>query len=266
PPAYAPQDPNPASEQINKVKNKPDADPDNRYAFLENFDTIFLIDDSGSMRGSRWREAYEAVRAISPICTKYDKDGIDIYFINEENVFQEVKDQNDVMEIFTQMEPHGGTLTGKRLSFILDPYMARYTEDPHGTKPVNIIVITDGEAQDDDQSAIVRVAEKLDKLKAPTHQVGIQFFQVGNDPRATSHLQTLDDNLKKKSTVDGNLRDIVDTVPWKRGGQALNADGILKAVLGSVNKRLDDDDLTPVRNSNSPLSTSRFNFLKFRKL
>ena len=29
---------------------------------------------------------------------------------------------------------------------------------------------------------ITEIAKRLDKVKAPKHQVGIQFFQVGNEP------------------------------------------------------------------------------------
>lgn len=52
-----------------------DANGDSLYAFLREFDTIFVVDDSSSMLGQRWREA-EA--AMAPICTQYDQDGIDI--------------------------------------------------------------------------------------------------------------------------------------------------------------------------------------------
>jgi hypothetical protein len=37
------------------------------------------------MRGKRWREAGDAIAAIAPICTHYDADGIDIYFLNYRN-------------------------------------------------------------------------------------------------------------------------------------------------------------------------------------
>lgn len=84
---------------------------------------------------------------------------------------------------------------------------------------------------------IVSVAKKLDKLEAPPWQVGIQFFQVGEEKGAAEALEELDDGLKD---ANGGIRDIVDTVPWKGAqGTGLNADGILKVVLGSVNKRLD---------------------------
>ena len=80
------------------------------------------------------------------------------------------------------------------------------------------------------------MAAKLDKLEAPPWQVGIQFFQVGEEKGAAEALEELDDGLKEANGV----RDIVDTVPWKgQSSTGLNADGILKVVLGSVNKRLD---------------------------
>ena len=106
-------------------------------------------------------------------------------------------------------------------------------------KPLNIIVITDGVPTDDPESVIVSVAKKLDRYDAPPWQVGIQFFQVGNERGAAEALQEMDDGL---SSMGGGMRDIVDTVPWRSqngNGAGLNADGILKVVLGAVNRRLD---------------------------
>ena len=105
-------------------------------------------------------------------------------------------------------------------------------------KPLNIIVITDGVPTDDPESVIISYVKKLDKLDAPPWQVGIQFFQVGEESGAAEALQELDDGI---APLCGG-RDIVDTVPWKSqdgGSTGLNADGILKVVLGAVNRRLD---------------------------
>jgi len=143
------------------------------------------------------------------------------------------------------VRPRGGTPTGTRLRHILKPYLERYCANPEGTKPLNIIVITDGEPSDDVESTIIWAAKKLDKKDAPAWQVGIQFFQVGNEPGAREHLKQLDDDLAEVAG-DDDLRDIVDTVPWKheRGeGNTLNADGILKVVLGAVMRRLDKSRL-----------------------
>lgn len=52
-------------------------------------------------------------------------------------------------------------------------------------------------------------------------------------------MQQLDDDLAEISG-DSELRDIVDTVPFRGAeGTRLTGDGILKVVLGAVNRRLD---------------------------
>jgi uncharacterized protein YegL len=231
---------------------------DDQYAFLKSFDTIFLIDDSGSMAGRSWRETGKALETITPICTQRDADGIDIYFLNKRDspMFQNVTSAGTVIE-FQTVRPSGATPTGQRLQKILKPYLQRYEQNPETTKPINIIVITDGEPSDDVEAPIIACAKKLDKLEAPAWQVGIQFFQVGKERGARQALKQLDDGLREASG-DDELRDIVDTVPFTGDDDAeLTGAGIMKVsyqsnfakyvllltiskvVLGSVNRRLD---------------------------
>ncbi|KAJ5970318.1 uncharacterized protein N7479_000236 [Penicillium vulpinum] len=268
-----------------------ESESDSQFAFLRDFHTIFLVDDSSSMRGSLWEEAREAIAAIAQVCTKYDREGIDIYFINHrskpntnpshaidytytydperlkspkfEGGYYNIRTAQRVSEIFASVRPSGGTAVGSRLFDILDPYMelvettetarraqkgasssrhlVKPTESVKPVKPINIITITDGVFTDDAASIIIRTAEMLDgpSCRAIPRQVGIQFFQIGNDEMARKHLEELDDGLAKRR---GNLRmrDIVDTISWKnRTGERLDGPGILKAVLGAVHKQLD---------------------------
>ena len=225
---------------------------DSPYSFLTQFDTIFLIDDSGSMAGRSWRETSAALSAITPICTAHDANGIDIFFLNHRNAlagsnlggYTNITSTAAVDDIFKNVRPLGGTPTGTRLNQILKPYLAELANDiekqAHGhestVKPINIIVITDGVPSDDVESVIVTAAKKLDSYGAEPWQVGIQFFQVGREPEAAEDLRDLDDALSGQH----GIRDIVDTVPWTGDeGQTLSAAGLLKVVLGSVNKRLD---------------------------
>ncbi len=232
PPSYSP----PASTVA--------ASTDNPYAFLATFDTIFLIDDSGSMAGRSWRETSQAIATIAPICTAQDKDGIDIYFLNADDSpsYQNITRAAEVQRIFETVRPGGGTFTGAKLNSILKPYLRECeAKKSHleAVKPLNIIVITDGVPSDDPESVIVTYAKKLDKIEAPAWQVGIQFFQVGEEAGAAEALQDLDDGIHQRGQ---EFRDIVDTVPWRSqngGTTGLNADGILKVVLGAVNRRLD---------------------------
>ncbi|KAK0748547.1 hypothetical protein B0T21DRAFT_356764 [Apiosordaria backusii] len=228
--------------------------PEDPYAFLSLFDTIFLIDDSGSMSSqNRWKEVKSALSSIAPICTAHDSDGVDVYFLNAKNPahpstgFIGKQTAASINQLFTDVFPSGWTPTGQRINNILGPYVKRYVEavnrgaepDNTGIKPVNLIVITDGAASDDPEAVIVSLARKLDEVEAPSHQVGVQFFQVGNDGEAGRALRELDDGLK-------GVRDMVDTVSFDQraawadgGGRVLSADAILKTVLGAVVKRLD---------------------------
>lgn len=216
--------------------------PDDPFAFLSSFDTVFLIDDSGSMAGRSWKETAAALKSITPICTAHDSDGIDIYFLNEpDNAgYHNVTRPDDVDRIFNSVRPRGITPTGTRLRAILKPYLAdleRKCARKEEKKALNIIVITDGVPSDDPESVIIAAAKQLDKLEVPAWQVGIQFFQVGEEMGAAEALKELDDGLVE---MGGGIRDIVDTVPWNgRSGSGLNGVGIMKVVLGAVTRRLD---------------------------
>jgi len=192
------------------------------------------------MAGSRWNETLAALETITPICTQYDADGIDIYFLNHpfSSYHQNVTCAATVREIFSTVRPRGGTPTGQRINQILKPYLQRCERNLDTTKPLNLIVITDGEPSDDVESPLISAAKKLDRLDAPAWQIGVQFFQVGRDAGAKAHLKQLDDELAEIAGED--IRDMVDTVPFKdEDGGVLTGDGILKVVLGAVNRRLD---------------------------
>ncbi|OCT50187.1 von Willebrand factor [Cladophialophora carrionii] len=224
---------------------------DSPYAFLRTFDTIFLIDDSGSMAGRSWRETSSALAAIAPICTAHDPDGIDVYFLNHRNPhsthggYTNLTTPGAVQSLFQNVRPLGGTPTGTRLNQILKPYLAELADSlerqAHGhdatVKPLNMIVITDGVPSDDVESVIVSAARKLDSMAAEPWQVGVQFFQVGREPEARDMLQELDDAL----SGEYHIRDMVDTVPWSGddGDEGLTGQGLLKVCLGSVVRRWD---------------------------
>lgn len=227
------------------------ASTDSPFAFLASFDTVFLIDDSGSMAGKNWTDTGHALAAIIPTCVEHDENGVDIYFLNhpDNSEYKKLKRSEDVKAIFRSVQPRGGTPTGTRLNHILKEYFEKCAQKGCCVKnatnweedmpPQNIIVITDGEPSDDVESVIINAAKKLDEWGAPPWQLGIQFFQVGDSEEATKALIEMDDFLGGDE-CKGKIRDIVDTVPWSgQNGTGLNSAGILKVVLGAVNKRLD---------------------------
>lgn len=244
PPSYsaAIAAPNLTASTTTSVTSAPGAD--DPYTFLTTFDTILLIDDSASMTlGTRWSQTAVALQTIVPIITAHDADGLDLYFLNKPASphHKNITSPSTVTQIFSSVTPHGGTPTGQRLNSLLKPYLSTYASAPDSAKPkpLNLICITDGCPSDDVESVLIAVAKKLDALDAPAWQVGIQFFQVGDDRDARLHLEMLDDELAALAGP-GGCRDIVDTVPFgAANGEGLTGEGILKVVLGAVNRRLD---------------------------
>lgn len=222
---------------------KVDLAKEDAFAQLMHYDTQFLIDDSGSMAGSRWNEARDALMGLAKYALKHDQDGIEVFFLNDVNTGGSVKNEEEVRQFFYSVKPGGGTPTGLRLEQILTAYITKIEAaktksggaDPlqSGIKPLNLIVITDGEPSDDPESIIVAAARRLDVGQFSLTQVGIQFIQVGDDKSASKALKELDSNLHE----DHNVRDIVDTRPFS--GKKLTPELLIAMLLGGINRRVD---------------------------
>ncbi|KAK8878857.1 hypothetical protein PGQ11_000151, partial [Apiospora arundinis] len=252
-----------------------DKDP---FAFLEVFDTVFLIDDSESMK-QHWHEVIALICAVVPICCERDHNGIDLYFLNHRprgySFFSSVEKsgyrnigiavgsplQSDnvagtSLDMDSQSWPLESAMltTGKikklgaRLKEILlnkyikeYSFLTRYHNNRHCKRPMNLIVVTAGHREDSIYDTLAAAARELDRVNAPSHQAGVQLFQIGNDPRVAAGLKADDDMYKKEGT-----RDMVDTVTWNGKPGVLSADGVLKVVLGAVSRSLDRSTVTPM--------------------
>lgn len=220
--------------------------------FLKNFDTIFIVDDSGSMvvqdqhadghiGKSRWEEARDALAGMVELAAKYDDDGIDVHFLNSYEYLEGCRDPSQVHALFERVQPNGPTPTGEKLEMLLLSYLDEIEDWKAGKRQAgqrepkkrSNIIITDGSPSDDPESVIVAIARRLDAGKFPLSQIGIQFLQCGSDTAATEALVELDDALSKEHQI----RDMVDTVPYT--GLELSPDTIVKALLGSVNRKYD---------------------------
>ncbi|TFK66969.1 hypothetical protein BDN72DRAFT_125427 [Pluteus cervinus] len=207
---------------------------------LNLYDTVIVVDDSGSMTwDSRWEQsvnsnAGEALAQLAEVAAEYDKDGLDIRFLNSPKTELGVKDPQIVNQLFQRVSPSSGTPIGGKMKGLLADYLERYEKNPD-IKRVNYIVITDGAATDEPANSldgvIVKFAKKLDELNAPIAQVGIQFVQIGNDHNAKWFLQQLDDTLKSTHKI----RDMVDTTVNEGPGKL----DLIKVLVGGINRRVD---------------------------
>lgn len=218
--------------------------------------------------------------------------GVSVHFLNNEQVsLSNVTDTSEVSHLWETIRPFGSTPTAMRLDDILRPYVdtcedAKASRTSGGPriempKPMILVIVTDGRADDPDlikdvgrgsvslhradgrrslmgrparAQCIVEFAGRLDDIRAPAFQLGVQFlqvgriffflppktfadlaslaFKIGDDPDASAFLKELDDDIKAEASV----RDMVDTVPFTG---RFTAEFLTSCLLGSVNRRID---------------------------
>ncbi|BGP16424.1 hypothetical protein JCM10213_004020 [Rhodosporidiobolus nylandii] len=217
------------------------AQQENALAALAKHDTVFLVDDSGSMQAVWDEQLAPALTGVVDTATRYDSDGVDICFFNSRERCTS-RSSAEILPVFRRVRPRYTTPTKDAVARVLDPYMREFEQWHSGgkakgvqrPKPLNLIILTDG-APDQGQNpedVIVKTAQKLDELRAPPFQVGLSFVQIGAYAEATEHLQSLDDDLREKHKI----RDIVDTTLFE--GQ-LTPEYLLKSLLGGINRSID---------------------------
>lgn len=218
--------------------------------------TVILLDDSGSMGApghlswgfgrfsdnaygsnkSRWDQARDLLAGIAPLVSQYSRFGIDIHFLNRPSPFHGLHTTKDVRHAFQFVHPGGGTPTGRRVNEILDGYMCalRYNRS---IMPLNLIVITDGEAQDESllHKAIEHHVTKIVHRGFQAHQFGMEFLQVGDDEEATQHLERLEEEVSRHHHAF--QRDVVGVTPTSRQ-TTMNPDQLLGIVLSGVDARM----------------------------
>lgn len=180
-----------------------------------------LIDKSGSMLDpmgvgseptqSRNDFMKEWVQGLVSQCARMDDDGIGIGFFNHRFLFQDgVKDTSNFSSLYDSVDANGSTNMGAAVETRLEYWRGQKESDP-STKPLRLIVATDGQPTDRQRltDAIRKTCEYLASKGYSDSDVGIQFLQIGNDSQATEFLTWLDNDLNV--VIDGVDWDIVDT-------------------------------------------------------
>ncbi|KAI0146168.1 hypothetical protein GGR57DRAFT_516997 [Xylariaceae sp. FL1272] len=199
---------------------------EDEFAILKHVDSVLVCDDSGSMNPQvfgpadegRFAEMRSALQAVVPKLVEYDEDGIDLYWLNSDQNGKNLKTAGDVLELFSKVQPGGTTPLGGTLRSILTEYWKAYRSNKKAnksTKPINIIAITDGAADDgpDLKETICESMLNIHLEGALHYQVGIFLFQMGNPEKvkdtpnnryvayrrssdnATAFLRELDDSM-----------------------------------------------------------------------
>ncbi|KAG8219045.1 hypothetical protein J3R82DRAFT_4801 [Butyriboletus roseoflavus] len=236
---------------------------ENALDMLRQYDTVIIMDDSASMlQDHRWEQACEALSGLAQTAATYDRDGIDIHFLNHPKYGVNIKASDSLLSAnYSGTCDHKGSRRLPTNSTSWSEIISRNSKKPLGrnrkeirlpsnrSSPINFIVITDGAPSKLFVYSIVSLARRLDRGNYPLAQVReivqrltwrpirgckrseCQFVQIGDDEGATEFLKQLDDD------VSSTYGDIVDTTPFL--GIKLTAEMLIKILLGGVNRRVD---------------------------
>lgn len=195
---------------------------------LAGYQCYLLFDRSGSMSGpvskkkfgiTRWREQKEAAGAISSAIDHIDPDGATVVFFNDGISTYDGLKSEEVMELFTDLKPEGLTNLYEALAWTFNNIKRHVKKD--GSYKSLIICTTDGEpymgngADDNEKNRVATLISNFTRemkgLGMTDDQVGVSLIQIGDDKKATTYLEFLDNNL---TTKYGAVFDIVDTIKF----------------------------------------------------
>ncbi|GAA5972214.1 hypothetical protein JCM8115_003412 [Rhodotorula mucilaginosa] len=222
-------------------------------AKLALFDTVMLVDDSGSMafeeNGSRIDDAKLIVSRVATAATLFDTDGISVFFLNSKTVGNNITSEQQAQQLLSGIRFSGLTPLGTSLDQkILQRLLVGPARQNSLQKPLLIVAVTDGapggEARDTIVKAIKNAKAALSQTRYGADALSIQLAQIGNDLSARAFLEEIDNHPEVGGLVDttSNYENEADDF-MKTTGQELTPDlWLVKLMLGPIDSSYDLKD------------------------
>ncbi|GAA5989991.1 hypothetical protein JCM10908_002412 [Rhodotorula pacifica] len=222
-------------------------------AKLALFDTVVLVDDSGSMafeeNGSRIDDAKLIVSRVATAATLFDTDGISVFFLNSKTVGNSITSEQQAQQLLSGIRFSGLTPLGTSLDQkILQPLLVGPARQNSLRKPLLVVAVTDGapggEARDTIVKAIKNAKNALTQTRYGPDALSIQLAQIGNDMGARAFLEEIDNHPEIGGLVDttSNYENEADDF-MKTTGQELTPDlWLVKLMLGPIDSSYDLKD------------------------
>lgn len=217
------------------------------------FDTIILVDDSGSMafeeNGERIEDMKAILSKIAHATSLFDQDGIQVRFLNSNINGDNIRNEQDVLRLVEQVRFSGLTPLGTSMeSKILEPLVLGPARQGRLQKPVLVISIGDGQPQGEDKNKIQKVIQRakneLSRTKFGPDALSFQFVQVGTDMKARDFLADLDSDPSVGQFIDcTSSYEMEADEMMKLGVQNFSPSVYLvKLLLGSIDSSYDTKD------------------------
>ena len=216
------------------------------------FDVMFLLDDSASMNAEgrlRPQALQGIVRRASEAAARFDPDGIECAWMNEA-VQRRVHTAAEAEALAEQCTFRGrATPMGTALeSKLLQPNLISKAQSGTLSKPVLVLIITDGRPTGESSDKILRVLQSTKRTLSSTRYgedaVSFQIAAVGNDREAQEWLESVDSHKEVGDLIDvcSDIRAEARQVRAQTGIELTEELYCLKILLGGIDHSYDASD------------------------
>jgi hypothetical protein len=209
---------------------------------LQNYDIVVIADDSGSMKrrtdlGTRWSELKDTLGLLIEIAVCFDADGIDVYFLNRDDIKGVRSARDPRLESAFARGPSGRTPLAETIN--------RMLREQSFTKPLLILVATDGLPDGSLWDSGVRRVEKeiRNSINDPRKRVHYQMLPCSDKDEDIAWMNDLDEKFKEVDTTDDYETEKAEVLRVGLARKFDRSDWIMKALLGPVSKKYDAWDI-----------------------
>jgi len=235
-------------EKVNNLIEKYEINPlfSEKLQILDDFKIVLLCDDSGSMNtpitGSnitRWDELKNVIEIVFEISSIFDKDGIDMYFLNRSGRCN-IKDPEIINNLLKGV-PYGRTPLKTKCEQIFERYKSI-------NKKILLIIATDGvptnDYGNDDSKEFEKCLRNRDYKKTY-----ISFLACSDNDSEISYLNRLDKYVPNIDTLDDYISELkeVQKVQGVNFSYSLGTH-ITRLLLGPICPEFDNLDERKINN------------------
>ena len=223
---------------------------------LEDYEIVFVADDSGSMsissipvserklgqpNPSRWDELKNTMYQIIDLACCFDEDGVDVYFLNRPHVKGIHSRDDPQLMAALQPKPQGTTPLTETLLEVMQDYNDK-------ERPVLVIIATDGEPNGGPGPFVSVITKAITTLPTPFK---FQIMACTDDDDQIGWLNTFDDLLDEVDVTDDYISERREVLAAGRCTQFKRSDWVIKALLGPISRKFDawDEPLPQVTHS-----------------
>ena len=231
------------SDRLNNLENEFEMGIKYRekLPILSDFEIVLLVDDSGSMNtplensvhATRWDELKEVIHITIKISTIFDENGIDIYFLNRNNIFgiTDFKQMHNIL----MPKPYGRTPLTKKVAEIFDRYH-------NCEKPILLVIATDGVPTNDYGNIDIENFKNIINNKNHS-KFYVSFLACSDRDEDIKYLNILDKKVPNVDTLDDYLSEKKEVLSV----QGINfnyslGDHVARLLLGPICPEMDSLD------------------------